>query len=258
MDTSNHTFLFSPPNNKLPSTSHRVHLRRLYDVLQLSIQRGDIERARRAWAILTRCKEIDWKTSWTLSVGLLDRFGHRTESSLEKIDYLRTMMLQLPEEKEQILSELVHLYILAGRHKEALDELEFSLPSFPYRDNAVLHIYAGICYVFAAQSSAGGFAGEDDIQRLDNEMFDRAQIFFERAKSLDPDNVVVDSLLNMVSISFETSSTQANQPWRPRALRKGPPPRSKNPTRKPTHRFHQNMLRLRSRALRCLSCVGHL
>ncbi|KAF9247389.1 hypothetical protein BU15DRAFT_70201 [Melanogaster broomeanus] len=197
MDTNNHTFLFSPPDDQPPLTSRRVHLRRLYDVLQLSMQRGDMERARRAWAILARCKEVSWKTSWTLSIGLLDRYGHRTESSPAKIDYLRTMMLQFPEDKEQILSELVHLYILAGRHKEALDELEFSLPSFPYRDNAVLHIYAGICSVFTAQSFTGGFEGEHEIQRVDTETLDRAQIFFERAKSLDPDNIVVDSLLSM-------------------------------------------------------------
>ncbi|KAF8842740.1 hypothetical protein BDN67DRAFT_1067528 [Paxillus ammoniavirescens] len=224
MDTSNHTFLFSPPDNKLPLTSRRVHLRRLYDVLQLSIQRGDIERARRAWAILARCKEVSWKTSWTLSVGLLDRFGHRTESSPAKIDYLRTMMLQFPEEKEQILSELIHLYILAGRHKEALDELEFSLPSFPYRDNAVLHIYAGICSVFAAQSSAGGFADEDDIQKVDSEMHDRAQIFFERAKSLDPDNVVVDSLLSMVSTSFDYVWNSSQQAMEAQGLTQRTPP----------------------------------
>ncbi|KAF9226651.1 hypothetical protein BS17DRAFT_696836 [Gyrodon lividus] len=220
MDTNDHTFLFSPPDDKLLLTSRRVHLRRLYDVLQLSMQRGDIERARRAWAILARCKEVSWKTSWTLSIGLLDHFGHKTESSPAKIDYLRMMMLQFPEGKEQILSELVHLYILAGRHREALDELEFSLPSFPYHDNPVLHIYAGICSVFAAQFSAGGFAGEDDMQRVDSEMLDRAQIFFERAKSLDQDNIVVDSLLSMVSMSLETSRTQANRSWRPRVLRK--------------------------------------
>lgn len=92
-----HTFLFSPPEDILPFTSRRVHLRRLYDALHLSVQRGDLHRARRAWAILARCKEIDWRASWMLAVGLLDRSGHRTESNPTKIDYLRTMMLHSPE-----------------------------------------------------------------------------------------------------------------------------------------------------------------
>ena len=228
-----HTFLFSPPGNILPLTSRRVHLRRLYDVLHLSIQRGDLHRARRAWAILARCKEIDWRASWILATGLLDRSGRRTESSQTKIDFLRTMMLHFPEDvrtrsntthillitlqREPILCELVHLYIVAGRHREALDELELfelhvfhhksfltgldisSLPSFPYRDNAVLHIYAGICSVLASQP---GSPSEVVVQSIDSEMLDRAQIFFERAKSLDPENIVVDLLLGMVRMFF--------------------------------------------------------
>lgn len=93
-----HTFLFSPPEDISPLTARRVHLRRLYDVLHLSIQRGDLHRARRAWAILARCKEIDWRTSWMLATRLLDRSGSRTESNQTKIDYLRTMMLHFPED----------------------------------------------------------------------------------------------------------------------------------------------------------------
>lgn len=121
-------------------------------------------------------------------------------------------------QREPILCELVHLYVVAGRHREALDELELFelqtfryqslltcldisyLPSFPYRDNAVLHIYAGICSVLAFQP---GSASEVDVQPIDSEMLDRAQIFFERAKSLDPENIVVDSLLGMVRMFFQ-------------------------------------------------------
>lgn len=123
-------------------------------------------------------------------------------------------------QREQILCELVHLYIVAGRHREALAELELfelqvlhheslliyldisSLPSFPYRDNAVLHIYAGMCSVLASQP---GSASGVDVQSIDSEMLGRAQIFFERAKSLDPENIVVESLLGMVRVfKFET------------------------------------------------------
>ena len=93
-----HTLLFSPPEDILPLTSRRVHLRRLYDILHLSIQRGDLHRARRAWAILVRCKEIDWRTSWMLALGLLDYSGHTTKSNQTKIDYLRTTMLHSPED----------------------------------------------------------------------------------------------------------------------------------------------------------------
>ena len=98
MDSSSHPFLFSFLEDKPRLTSRRVHLRRLYDVLHFSLQRHDMMRARRAWAILARCNEVNWKTLWTLSIGLLNHRADTTGSSPVKIDYLRSMMLQHPEE----------------------------------------------------------------------------------------------------------------------------------------------------------------
>ncbi|KAI6105877.1 hypothetical protein F5141DRAFT_1126535 [Pisolithus sp. B1] len=218
MDSScNHQFLFSLFEDKPRLTSRRIHIRRLYDILHLSLQRQDLVRAQRAWAILARCNEVHWKNLWTLSVGDVD-------SVPTKIDYLRAMMLQHPDEREKILSELIHLYILAGRHRDALDELEFNnndscLPSFPYYDNPTLHLYAGLCCMFNAQLSndlvegkyfimmhtAGlqCLAGTDDSGAADRNLIDRAQIFFQRAKALDPDNIVVDSLVNMVRTAIQ-------------------------------------------------------
>ncbi|KAG6337233.1 hypothetical protein ID866_1863 [Astraeus odoratus] len=191
--TGSHRFLFSFLEDKPRLTSRRVHLRRLYDVLHLSLQRHDMPRARRAWAILARCKEVDWKSLWTLSIRLLDNDAYTTESNTTKIDYLRAVMLQNPDEREKILAELVHLYVLAGRQRDALDELEFCLPSFPYRDNPVLHLYAGLCSLHVVNT-----------QDIDRDMVDRAQIFLERAKALDPGNTVVDSLVVMCLL--QTSS----------------------------------------------------
>lgn len=80
-----------------------------------------------------------------------------------------------------------------------------SLPSFPYRDNAVLHIYAGICSVLVSRPDS---ASELDVRSVDSDMLDRAQIFFERAKSLDPENIIVDSLLAMVRMSRPDVTTR--------------------------------------------------
>lgn len=198
MDSScNHQFLFSLLEDKPRLTSRRIHIRRLYDILHLSLQQHDLVRAQRAWAILARCNEVHWKNLWTLSVGLLDRHVGDVDSVPTKIDYLKAMMLQHPDEREQILSELIHLYILSGRHRDALDELEFCLPSFPYYDNPTLHLYAGLCCMFNARPSNVLVEGDDDSSAADRNLTDRAQIFFQRAKALDPNNIVVDSLVNM-------------------------------------------------------------
>jgi RNA polymerase I-specific transcription initiation factor RRN11 len=75
-------------------------------------------------------------------------------------------------QREDVFRELVLRLILSGRQREALEELELwaflrsifnindsnlalnsYLPSFPYQDNPVLHIYAGLAAFYLAQPS---------------------------------------------------------------------------------------------------------
>jgi RNA polymerase I-specific transcription initiation factor RRN11 len=119
-----HDFLFSSLNSKQPGTARKVHIRRVYDILQLSLQRHDLERARKAWTILARCREFDWKSMWTLGVHLLGASEDQDNANPLRIGFLRTLMLQHPDQKDSILRELVLRLIQSERHKEALDELE--------------------------------------------------------------------------------------------------------------------------------------
>lgn len=91
------SFLFELDSIRATS-ARKVHLRRLYDVLQLSLQRHDVTRARRAWSILSRCPEIDWKRMWLTGVRVLGVQLHDTDSSASRIVYLRAMMLQTSTE----------------------------------------------------------------------------------------------------------------------------------------------------------------
>lgn len=94
MSSDHLDFLFASLHSKRPRTARKVHIRRLYDVLQLSIQRQDFTRARRAWAILARCKEIQWKSLWMTSLLLVGDGLHDVDSSKDKINYLRSLMLR--------------------------------------------------------------------------------------------------------------------------------------------------------------------
>lgn len=135
-----HTFLFGSLGSKQPLTTRKVHIRRLYDILQLSIQRHDVQRAKRVWSILSRCKEINWLTLWRTKLHILSE-AHTDQDGMRIIvDYLRSIMLQYPNDvrltfvvaidnvsilqREAILKELVFRLILAGKSREALDELE--------------------------------------------------------------------------------------------------------------------------------------
>lgn len=101
------SFIFAPSDFRNPSniwpavetwTARKIHIRRLYDVLNICIQRKDFERATRAWCILARCKEVDWRTMWSISVHILAEDLDEREKAFKKIDFLRVMMLQHSED----------------------------------------------------------------------------------------------------------------------------------------------------------------
>ncbi|KDR83921.1 hypothetical protein GALMADRAFT_86622 [Galerina marginata CBS 339.88] len=210
MSSDDHVFLFTSVDTKRPLTARKVHLRRLYDILQLSIHRHDFQRAKRVWGILARCKEIDWKASWTTGLHILGEDDTDDRNTQTSVEYLRSMMLQYPEDRESILKELVFRLLLQEKCRDALDELELYLPSFPYQDNPVLHIYAALASLYLAQSTSGLasflkdyclptilFLASSDI--LDGILLRDAQTHLEHAKMLDPDNMVAQAFLDEIT-----------------------------------------------------------
>ena len=93
------SFLFNIPEGKRPTTARKIHICRLYDILQICIQRNDMTRARRAWSILVRCKEINWKVMWRTGLLLVNGQVEQGHSANDegKLEYLSTVMLQYPE-----------------------------------------------------------------------------------------------------------------------------------------------------------------
>lgn len=98
MSSNKHVFLFSSLGSKGPLTARKVHLRRLSDLLHLCIQRNDFQRARRIWAILARCNEVDWKALWTTGLHILSELDVGECSTQRSVEYLRTMMLHYPDD----------------------------------------------------------------------------------------------------------------------------------------------------------------
>ncbi|KAF8165501.1 hypothetical protein B0H34DRAFT_793880 [Crassisporium funariophilum] len=192
MSVRDHSFLFESLDSKQPSTTRKVHLRRLYDILQLCFQRNDFQRAKRVWAILARCKEIDWLALWTTGLHILAEDDAHENKTQRTVEYLRAMMLQYPDDREAILKELIFRLLLAGKCREALDELDLYLPSFPYQDNPVFHIYAGLISLYLAQPTLASAKLLNPILVRD------AQTHFEHAKALDQENVVAQAFLDKI------------------------------------------------------------
>ena len=110
MSFHDHAFLFASLDSKQPLTTRKVHIRRLYDILQLSIQRHDVQRAKRAWSILVRCKEINWLALWRTGLHILGE-AHTDEDGVPAtLDYLRSMMLKYPDDVRLSFGFVANIY----------------------------------------------------------------------------------------------------------------------------------------------------
>ena len=84
-------------NDKPPSTARLTHIRQLNDILHLCIEQRDVVRARRAWSILSRCKEFDWKYMWRTGLFMI---SPDTQEGTDDacLRYLSEMMLKYPDD----------------------------------------------------------------------------------------------------------------------------------------------------------------
>ena len=74
-------------------TDRQYHIDKLIDILFYSAHAGDIARAKRAWTILLRCKEFDWKSNWTVGILLLHEREDGSDNSEVVFNYIRRFML---------------------------------------------------------------------------------------------------------------------------------------------------------------------
>lgn len=192
----NHQFLFSLLGLRNVDSARKLTIRRVYDVCMHSLFLGDVERARKAFGILLRCKEFDWKASWALAIYMLNPHDPDRDDTyfLRQAEQLRLLMLQDPTRREELLNEVLQVLIQNGRYAEALDELELYLPSFPYQDNPVLHIYAGSICLYMSQ--------DPDSQKNNkspDSLLEEAKAHFNRVIAINPGNCVAHIFLDQIA-----------------------------------------------------------
>ncbi|CAE6395916.1 unnamed protein product [Rhizoctonia solani] len=190
-----------PHRTLLPSTSSRKqHIRFTYDLLHVCLQRGDLVRARRAWSILVKCSEIDWRTLWAVGLALIpgrdETEGRR--ATREHVNYLKRVRLQIPHLQETLLKETILVLIDLGEYQEALDELDLYIVTMPFDQNPVLHLYAGMLWLFTAQPRAGTLSDSTPEElaesgSLNTSNWNASRVaaskrHFRRAIALDPGN----------------------------------------------------------------------
>ena len=111
-------FLFASPDQRAPSSSaRRVHLRRLSDILHVSIQRGDLPLARSSFGLLARCEDVEWAAIWKFGLAILAADGDHPPppppgdvllGTPKHIEFLQVMMLRHPEQVRASLFFFFH------------------------------------------------------------------------------------------------------------------------------------------------------
>lgn len=98
------SFLFASLDDDRISTTRKVHLRRLADLLYVCIHKRDWPRAGRAWAILTRCHEFKWQAVWQFGIIFASTLAEESSAaqgvvpvSSKSLEYLRILMLRFPQ-----------------------------------------------------------------------------------------------------------------------------------------------------------------
>ncbi|KAG9104558.1 hypothetical protein FRC06_001338 [Ceratobasidium sp. 370] len=229
------------PHRELsPGTSSRKqHIRFTYDILHICLQRGDLARARHAWSILVKCPEIDLRTIWRVGLALIPREGEEREkrgrATREHVGYLKRVRLQIPDmvslctfehmviitetrvnrmKQETLLKETVLALIDMGEYQEALDELDLYIVTMPFDQNTVLHIYAGMLWLYTAQprreheeNGEGQVLGDDggaiDTRGWDTTRTASAKRHFRRALALDSDNAFARGFLDRLGADVQ-------------------------------------------------------
>ncbi|GJJ07183.1 hypothetical protein Clacol_001383 [Clathrus columnatus] len=123
------SFLFTSLEDKAPSSSRKVHIRRLVDLLYICIHKQDWNKAGRAWVILTQCSEFNWQSVWQFGIIFASSLSRRNENvtasaDSRSLEYLRIAMLRLPLKRVDILQEIVVQLINQEQYRQALEELE--------------------------------------------------------------------------------------------------------------------------------------
>ncbi|BEJ16465.1 hypothetical protein CspHIS471_0510700 [Cutaneotrichosporon sp. HIS471] len=154
-----------------PNTVRGAYIYNLVDCLQTCLLRRDLDRARRAWAILVRCPDVHWHDLWLWGLYLLtdgadgssSRFSQH-EPGTEGERYLTSLQVAAKDaDKPVILCELVQHLIRVGRYRAALEVLKTYLVSFTYLNSAQLLTYAGLlCFYLAQPEPARGGSTTDD------------------------------------------------------------------------------------------------
>lgn len=131
----------------------RQHMRRVYDLLHVSLLRHDIARAMRCFLILLHSKE--WRPIELWSIGLkIANMDPRNDTALKyllRISRTRTTL------RPYTHTFLIREWIRAGYYQRAHEELSSIIGAFPYRHLPPLHTYLGLLTLYLGNEPSNDY-----------------------------------------------------------------------------------------------------
>ncbi|KAG0143683.1 hypothetical protein CROQUDRAFT_717054 [Cronartium quercuum f. sp. fusiforme G11] len=182
----------------------KLHIRRLFDLLNLSLLKNDLVKSRRIFKILIRCKEVQFIQLWQFGLRLLD-IDHDNDHD-QVLSYLKACRNLDSNQSVNVLIEYISTLISLNRYCDALNELELYLSTLPYSQNSTLHQYAGMLSLFLAQENTSIESDQSSsnlTQRLtkisNSSYFKKSKTYFDRSKLLDPNSLISNGYIALVS-----------------------------------------------------------
>ncbi|WWD20637.1 hypothetical protein CI109_105113 [Kwoniella shandongensis] len=151
--------------NRGSTSSHtpirRVYIQNLTDLLHACLLRGDLDRAKRAWAILIRCREVDWKSRWNWGLLILSHGSDSAQPTFADYEgqdverWLGSLRIAAKNNEKPLFLHAVVLHLIKhGRYRQALEEISTYINSYPYILSSSLHTYAGLLSFYLAQPTS--------------------------------------------------------------------------------------------------------
>ncbi|CAD6574091.1 MAG: hypothetical protein TREMPRED_001005 [Tremellales sp. Tagirdzhanova-0007] len=232
----------SSTKDLIPHREHRslgirkIYIQKLTDLLHICLLRNETERARRAWGILIRCREVDWKSRWYWGLELLSAVsrGDETQTTVlpstsrsQPDDVERWLKGLRIKAREEDRPSLLHAFVLhqikQKNFRAALEELETYLPSYPYLLSGSLHTYAGMLAFYLAQPMSARVPmtsteqlGRDTTESVPSEasrslspsqssreppnanLMRQARGWFAKAQEIDPNDEVAEEFIRII------------------------------------------------------------
>ncbi|PWN36917.1 uncharacterized protein FA14DRAFT_8020 [Meira miltonrushii] len=158
------------------ATHREKHLRHIYDLLMLSISRGDGRRAYRSLRVLLHAHEWSAVELWrhALQVTTMvaaEQVGMRTEEdrvlneqkiAKERLKFMRQINRSRASALQvDLLLEMIPEMLMLGLEEQAMEEIDLLITTYPFRLEPLLHLYSAMLYLIVSERSLEAVAQQE-------------------------------------------------------------------------------------------------